>query len=494
MGDCLSKPKANSNSDLGQSSLESGLGKKQASRDGLDPHPKEPVQHAETENFIIGVFPDQPPEYSKTPRPTAWDLIPKGVQAILSLWKRAATLDFFGHKGAWNASRHGQIWLDSAYSLRPITITAIFLYAAMRMLVAQALKGNMTFYFTTFPNVESDELSDKDREVLQALIKVFNANTYRKASALIDLRKAILAGEGMMEFIDNPSNFVEGDTQEQKLVKLLAHTRGRMKQYWYGWKGRDLNFKSLKSLYRKARKASEEQPMLLNNTSFIYQMTLDSYKRQLKSANVYPLTCTFILGTPLQPQEVEAIQNCQTEGKEVLKDAREVMKAKALSSMFKKTIQPDPGSTEVPVSVAEELDKQGHQFCIQAVVFADHLSVQAKDGYSKVDTFLDGQPDDINDVTFLSEVRFLIYFLHEYWIFKTTTSHDPRVDSWPELRNQSPYNKERVAPEDGKILLPSPELIRRWVFDIVDEEDEDVDEEDPKIRQQLVDDANRITV
>lgn len=196
---------------------------------------------------LLPFFRNPPPEYSKTPRPTAWDLIPKGVQAILSLWKRAATLDFFGHKGAWNASRHGQIWLDSAYSLRPITSTAIFLYAAMRMLVAQALKGNMTFYFTTFPSVESDELSDKDREVLQALIEVFNANTYRKASALIDLRKSILAGEGMMEFIDNPTNFVEGDTQEQKLVKLLAHTRGQMKQYWYGWKGKDLKCQELKN-------------------------------------------------------------------------------------------------------------------------------------------------------------------------------------------------------------------------------------------------------
>jgi hypothetical protein len=119
---------------------------------------------------------------------------------------------------------------------------------------------------------------------------------------------------------------------------------------------------------------------------------------------------------------------------------------------------------------------------------------KAKDGYSKADTFLDGQPDDINVVTFLSGVHFLIYFLHEYRIFKTTTSHDPLVDSWPELRKHSPYIKGRVAPEDGKIVLPSSELIRMRVFDLVDEEDEDVDEEDPKIRQQLVDDANRITL
>lgn len=71
---------------------------------------------------------------------------------------------------------------------------------------------------------------------------------------------------------------------------------------------------------------------------------------------------------------------------------------------------------------------------------------------------------------------FLCYFLSAIWIFKTTNSHDPRVDGWEELQAKPQYNQQCIADENRVIWLPDHKLIRWFVFDIVDEDDDDEDQ------------------
>ncbi|SCO54128.1 uncharacterized protein FFNC_15351 [Fusarium fujikuroi] len=124
-------------------------------------------------------------------------------------------------------------------------------------------------------------------------------------------------------------------------------------------------------------------------------------------------------------------------------------------------------------SVAKELELEGHPFSIESVVFSDQLNEQAKKAYKILDDFLERQPEDINDVTLVSEARFLVNLLSPVWIFKTTTSHDPRVDGWEELQSKPQYNEQRIADKDNVIQLPGHKLIRRFVLGIADDDKEE---------------------
>ncbi|KAK0368540.1 hypothetical protein CLIM01_14103 [Colletotrichum limetticola] len=402
-------------------------------QDGLVPNadPHQPPRSHNKLDFTLQVFSEAPPMYQEIPEtlPPGFRNFPAGVIVILNILKEAAKLALWGHKGAWGSlnDRHGQIWLDSAYTLRPVTRNAILLHATILLLVGKALRSNMTFYFTTLPNPDTEQLSDPELNTLKSLMEVCNAQTYLQACELIKQHKVALADQGMETFIKNEENFLKTDTKDERLVKLLAFTRENLKGFWHGWPSSQLTFRNLQSLYKAANKASHNQPKLLNNTSFIYQMAVSSYKRQLTSKQVYPVTCTFLLGTRLEPAE-------------------------------------------------------------------------AKKAYEKVDNFLHGQSDDINDVTFVSETQFILHYLRPVWIFKTTNSHDCRVDDWSELRNTPKYNDASIADLDGVIWLPNHGLIRRYVFDIVDDASDDIDKDEaqsfncrtPAPRQDEIDFANRI--
>ncbi|GKU07670.1 hypothetical protein FLAG1_09730 [Fusarium langsethiae] len=445
MGPCMSKKEGSTEWSETQTARKDSTTKPVPIQDGLDANAQVSPQPPSNNNqpYTIEVFDEAPPKYQESP----WTC-PSGVRKVLDLLKAASKVNYGGHKGAWAAfkERHGQIWLDSAYTLHPLTSRAILLYAAVRLLVGNALGSNTTFYFTTFPNVETDQLSDVELNTLKALMKVMNARTFRLACELISQDETALAGQDLKDFISNDANFLKDDTADEKLVKLLAFTRQKMKGFWHGWDGRDLDFKKLRSLHKKACKESEKQPKLLNNTSFIYQMAVDGYKRQLKSGTIYPVSCTLILGTRLEPAEVDAIQKCQLEGGKASNEAAKQAHSRKKAPLWRRPTQPEPDSAAKNAgSVAEELGQVGHQFCIQAIVFTDHLNHQAKEAYLKVDNYRQGKPDDINDVTFVSEARLLCNFLSPLWLFKTTTSHDPRVDGWNELRAKPQYNEENIA-------------------------------------------------
>ncbi|KAF5712769.1 hypothetical protein FGLOB1_4362 [Fusarium globosum] len=461
-------------------------------QDGLDANAQVSQQPPSNNNqsYTLRVYDEPPPKYQQI----SWT-VPLDVEKVLDLLKTSHKVTYGGHKGAWAAlmERHRQIWLDSAYTLNPRTFKAILFYAGVLLLVGKALGSNMTFYFTTFPNVETDQLSDLELDTLKALMEVINARTFRVACEIISQKETALAGQGLKDFISDDANFLEKDTPDEKLVKLLAFTREKMKGFWHGWDVRDLDFEKLQSLYKRARKESRKQPKLLNNTSFIYQMAVDGYKRQLESGTIYPVSCTLILGTRLEPAEVDAIQECQLEGGKASNEAAKEAHSRKKAPLWRRSTQPEPDSAAKNAgSVAEELGQVGHQFCIQGIVFTDNLNHQAKEAYNKVDNYRQGKPDDINDVTFVSEARLLYSFLSPLWLFKTTTSHDPRVDGWGELRNKRQYNEQRIADENGTIWLPGPALIRRFVLDIVDEDDSDDEEQNRAPRQDEIDFANGV--
>ncbi|RSL80132.1 hypothetical protein CEP52_017433 [Fusarium oligoseptatum] len=409
-------------------------------RDGLDAKAEVPHERSlgnSDQNFRLGVFDKPPPKYGRCPATLqlGFESFPAGVIVVLNLLKEAAQLTCFGHKGAWAAlsDRHGQIWLDSAHTLRPVTRKAILLYAAIRLLVGKALDSNMTFYFTTFPNLETEQLSDSELKTLNALVSVFNAKTFLKAGQLIREHSTALAGQGLEDYINNEHSFLETDTQDDKNGQAVGNDQRQDE----------------KALARMAHQGSR-----LRKTSIA--MAVASYKRQLESKSVHPLTCTFILGTRLEPAEVDAIQQCQRKGQEAARGVRRKMK----ESLWEKSTRPEPSlAGEDAGSVAKELELEGHQFCIQAIVFCDQLNSQAKKAYEKVDNFLKGQQDDINDVTYVSEVKFLLYFLT------------------PELRSVPQYNDKRIIDEEDVIWLPGDRLIRWFVLGIVDDDDDDDDEE-----------------
>jgi hypothetical protein len=413
--------------------------------------------------------PESTPEHQRAIR---WNALPESVKRQLILWRNAHKLRNFGHNGAFEAyiSRNEHIWLDSAHTLSPITRTAILLYAAMPLLIGKAKKCNMTFFFTTYPNIKSPELDDKERRTLIALMEVFNCSTFREARNLINVRSSHLEGEGMEEFVDNRKNFEEDDEAEQKLVKLLRYTRQQMQKYWYGWEVQDLTFAILKQLYKIAIQESEKQPKLLNNTAFVYRREIGNYKRlqKKKDGESYEITCTFLLATKLTPAEVKDIQKYQSAGAKLIREAKDAKeKSGKKITLLKKGVREDEPSGET--DVAQELEKQGHPFCIGGIVYKDFLGRQAQDGFTAVDTFLDGTPEDINDVTFVSEEGFIGSLLHEYWIFKTTSPHDPRVDNWPELQNTPQYNREPLSAKGETVLVPSVALVLEFVFDIAPE-------------------------
>jgi hypothetical protein len=66
-------------------------------------------------------------------------------------------------------------------------------------------------------------------------MEVFNAETFLQACKLIHQHKTALAYQGIEDFVNNSDCFLEADTPDENLVKLLAFTREKMKGFWHGW-------------------------------------------------------------------------------------------------------------------------------------------------------------------------------------------------------------------------------------------------------------------
>ncbi|OAP53789.1 hypothetical protein AYL99_12008 [Fonsecaea erecta] len=146
------------------------------------------------------------------------------------------------------------------------------------------------------------------------------------------------------------------------------------------------------------------------------------------------------LAYSIEPGEVQDIQKYQDAGVKLIQAASQ-----------EGAREEDDSPAEL--DVAHELEKQGSPFCIEAIVDTYFQWRQAQDGYVAVDTWLDGRPDDINEVTITPK-----------------------------------YNTEQLAEEIMPIQVPSVALVLESSFDIA-LEDAQTNPSDLDILEQLRRDA-----
>lgn len=65
-------------------------------------------------------------------------------------------------------------------------------------------------------------------------MEVFNAETFLQARTLIRQHRTALSNQDLESFLKNQHSFLETDTTNEKLVKLLGFTREKMKGLWHG--------------------------------------------------------------------------------------------------------------------------------------------------------------------------------------------------------------------------------------------------------------------
>ena len=121
----------------------------------------------------------------------------------------------------------------------------------------------------------------------------------------------------VQEWVDDKTNFVEGDTDDDKHVRLLRLTREKMLPFWYGWHQRDLTVETLREYHGSAIVEAAKQPKSLNSVGFTYERSIKHYMRLLKkakkddpTAEAYPITNIFLLGSVMQPTKILAIKKC----------------------------------------------------------------------------------------------------------------------------------------------------------------------------------------
>ncbi|KAL5346594.1 hypothetical protein ACLOAV_008301 [Pseudogymnoascus australis] len=262
----------------------------------------------------------------------------------------------------------------------------------------------------------------------------------------------------IQNWIDDEKNFVEGDTDDDKHVKLLGVVREKMLPFWYGWHQRDLTIKKLIEYHGSALHAANKQPKSLNSVRFTYERSVKHYLRLLKKAKdnptiteAYPITNIFLLGSVMQPTEVAAIKKCQES------EGNEIKKAGVAKKLLRQQQQKQQQEGEV-------VEGQGTQFQISAVVMTKHMSGAAIGGYRGIDNFADGE-DDINDMTTLDESEVLKHFLSPKTIFKINNCHNPEVDNNLKFSsNNELYSSMELTHDNNKtVTLPAIKQVKDFL-------------------------------
>ncbi|KAH7137539.1 hypothetical protein EDB81DRAFT_799515 [Dactylonectria macrodidyma] len=168
------------------------------------------------------------------------------VDALLQIILQADCLKLCGIPGAFNIlkERHFDIWIDSNYQLNSDTRNAIQLIALICLQLGNATDCNMTFYFTSYPNTKSKNLSDNSRNCLKSLRDLWGTDSWKGAVQLVAGASILETELGIQKWLNNEENFAKGETEDEKHVKLLGHVREKMLPYWHGWHQRDLNAES----------------------------------------------------------------------------------------------------------------------------------------------------------------------------------------------------------------------------------------------------------
>jgi hypothetical protein len=374
----------------------------------------------------------------------------RSVDAILQIIRKANAMKLYGIPGAFSIynERHFDIWIDSNFQLKPDTRNAILFKALFALQVGKATNCNMTFYFTSYPNTKSKSLSENARGCIKSLKKLWESQSWEEAVRLVRHTAILRDTLKIKEWVDDEKNFVEGDTDNDKHVKLLGLAREKMLPFWYGWHQRDLTVKTLSEYHGSAIYAASRQPRSLNSVRFTYERSIKHYLRLLKkakddpTAEAYPVTNIFLLGSVMQPTEIVAIKKCQES------DGNEIKNAGVAKKLLRQQ-QRQQQKREV-------VEGQGTQFQISAVVMTKHMSSAAVAGYREIDNFAEGE-DDINDLTTLDESKVLRHLLSPKTLFKVNNCHNQEVDNNLKFTsNDEVYSNMVLTNDDNKVItLPA---------------------------------------
>ena len=146
------------------------------------------------------------------------------------------------------------------------------------------------------------------------------------ASQTVQDDKTLRVDLGFDDWIRDISNFEEGESDTEKHLKILNRTREKMIPLWHGWHQRDLTMVLLQQLFYTALQASDKQPKSLNSVRITYERAINHYRRSFlnlrddPTKEVAPTTIVLLVGSPLQPSELEAIKLCQGTGKGLTAD------------------------------------------------------------------------------------------------------------------------------------------------------------------------------
>ncbi|RSL57597.1 hypothetical protein CEP54_008194 [Fusarium duplospermum] len=404
----------------------------------LHPHPPHPsVQDTQAYQQPDAELPDYHPE--------AW------VDYILRTILDAENFSKHGIKGAFNVlgERHFNIFIDSSHSLSSETRCAILLLATVLLIVAQAKDCDMTFYFTSYPNKKSKNLSEIDRRHLKDPINLRKTQSWQEALGMVRYTQSFQEELGIQDWIQKRKNISDEQSDVEKHAKLLNLCREKMLTFWHGWHQRELTVDSLEKLHGSAMVNASQQLNSLNSTAFTYKRAMGQYTRlqelyQKDPSQAFPVSNIFLLGTAIQPTELAAIQEAQNIG------------GQASSS-----------STRHSKSESLNIEGRGTLFQISSVVMIDRMTEKSIKLYKKVDNYAKGE-DDINDLNTLKERRVLTNFLSPGAFFKILNSHEPAVDNDIQMpTGDAMYGRHLLNATGHTITLPSVTQVKR-IFGIED--------------------------
>ncbi|RSL75718.1 hypothetical protein CEP51_010611 [Fusarium floridanum] len=371
------------------------------------------------------------------------------VDYILRTILDAENFSKHGIKGAFNVlgDRHFNIFIDSSHSLSSETRCAILLVATVLLIVAQAKDCDMTFYFTSYPNKKSKNLSEIDRRHLKDLINLWKTQSWQEALGMVRYTQSFQEKLGIQDWINKRKNISDEQSDVEKHAKLLNFCREKMLTFWHGWHQRELTVDSLEKLYGSAMVNASQQLNSLNSTAFTYKRAMGQYTRlqelyQKDPSQAFPVSNIFLLGTAIQPTELAAIQEAQNIG------------ASSSTTRYSK-----------PESL--NIEGRGTLFQISSVVMIDRMTEKSIKLYKKVDNYAKGE-DDINDLNTLKERKVLTNFLSPGAFFKILNSHEPAVDNDIQMpTGDAMYGRHLLNATGHTITLPSVKQVKR-IFGIED--------------------------
>ncbi|KAJ4182812.1 hypothetical protein NW767_013777, partial [Fusarium falciforme] len=370
------------------------------------------------------------------------------VDYILRTILDAENFSKHGIKGAFNVlgDRHFNIFIESSHSLSSWTPCAILLVATVLLIVAQAKDCDMTFYFTSYPNKKSKNLSEIDRRHLKDLINLWKTQSWQEALGMVRYTQSFQDKLGIQDWIHKRRNISDDQSDVEKHAKLLNYCREKMLAFWHGWHQRELTADSLEKPYGSAMVNASQQLNSLNSTAFTYKRAMGQYTRlqelyQKGPSQAFPVSNIFFLGTAIQPTELAAIQEAQNIG------------GNACSSSGR------------PATL--NLEGRGTLFQISSVVMIDRMTEKSIKLYKKVDSYEKGE-DDINDLNTLKERKVLTNFLSPGAFFKILNSHEPAVDNDVQMpTGDAMYGRQLLNATGHTITLPSVKQVKR-IFGIED--------------------------